>query len=322
MGTPGRPRCPATMIRRKHHDPYSQEEAADLEALALGDSGTGAALEANEGKAWVMRPPIVADCNTVGILSTEELEAWVNSLSSLEELTLSGQNLAHLIPSHGPFIPWDLFQDPQAQAARKIRVGDLLPPGDAGLRSKRWHSTAQLSTPMMLEVEPKFCCKYGPADYNEQEMTALAELENAKSAEAVEAAFQNIGALDEDGFHPRIVRALYDKIHGLARGGRADGPREANALTKMAARLAVAGQEGGVVGSRVAGMELKRDPQQKLCLRQTREEAQGAQDQLEDLFGEKAAARGVQHLLRSDIGVSETPPCFLANQKQLTCRYS
>ena len=54
-GTPGRPRCPATMIRRKHHDPYSQEEAADLEALALGDSGTGAALEANEGKAWAVQ---------------------------------------------------------------------------------------------------------------------------------------------------------------------------------------------------------------------------------------------------------------------------
>ncbi|CAE7312242.1 unnamed protein product [Symbiodinium microadriaticum] len=262
-GTPGRPRCPATMIRRKHHDPYSQEEAADLEALALGDSGTGAALEANEGKAWVMRPPIVADCNTVGILSTEELEAWVNSLSSLEELTFSGQNLAHLIPSHGPFIPWDLFQDPQAQAARKIRVGDLLPPGDAGLRSKRWH---RCPVPCLQSRRrgklggdiygmkgttegqtTKVFCKYGPADYNEQEMTALAELENAKSAEAVEAAFQNIGALDEDGFHPRIVRALYDKIHGLARGGRADGPREANALTKMAARLAVAGQEGGVM---------------------------------------------------------------------------
>ncbi|CAE7531912.1 unnamed protein product [Symbiodinium microadriaticum] len=76
-------------------------------------------------------------------------------------------------------------------------------------------------TPMMLEVEAgegqttKVFCKYGPAAYNEQEMTALAELENAKSAEAVETAFQDIGALDENGFHPRIVRALYDKFTAL-----------------------------------------------------------------------------------------------------------
>ncbi|CAE7876366.1 hypothetical protein AK812_SmicGene23307 [Symbiodinium microadriaticum] len=182
-------------------------------------------------------------------------------------------------------------------------------------------------------------------------MTALAELENVNSAEAVEAAFQNIGALDEDGFHPRIVRALYDKFTALhEEAGKlleshadflamwddgAHGTHRCHPTSTLfffsasfnpdwkVARTAQGSKRpdkdgrlpgrsrGRGRGKSGRGNGAKKRPAAEALSATDKEVAQGVQDQLEDLFGETAASRGVQHLLRSDIGVSETPPCTL-----------
>ena len=85
-------------------------------------------------------------------------------------------------------------------------------------------SLARLMTdkqPMMHEVccsenaKTQVFCKYGPADFCVDDMAALAHLEAATSPEDVQAVFRQIGALDEEGFHPRKVAHLYEKYTAL-----------------------------------------------------------------------------------------------------------
>ncbi|CAE7338928.1 unnamed protein product [Symbiodinium sp. CCMP2592] len=58
-------------------------------------------------------------------------------------------------------------------------------------------------------------CKYGPSDFNAVEMEALSDLVRSTCSAQVDAAFQRIGALDENGFHPRRVSATYEKFTAL-----------------------------------------------------------------------------------------------------------
>ena len=75
--------------------------------------------------------------------------------------------------------------------------------------------------PLMLEFNTgqenatMVFCKYGPSDFNAVEIKAFSDVVQSTSSAIVDAAFQKIGALDEEGFHPRLVSATYEKFTAL-----------------------------------------------------------------------------------------------------------
>ena len=194
------------------------------------------------------------------------------------------------------------------------------------------------------------------------------------SSATVDAAFQKIGALDEEGFHPRLVSATYEKFTALyeeegrlleshqdywQRGmtehflhvsttnfgatlpeafsslvprstptgrsrGRPKGVKRTSGAGESPARGRSRGRgsrkrpavDGTAAGgcSRGGGRSSRKRPVAD-------EIATGVEQQLEDLFGEKAASRGLEHLLGSgfagDTTAPATPPQVAARLESL-----
>ena len=204
-------------------------------------------------------------------------------------------------------------------------------------------------------------CKYGPVDFDAVEMEALSDLVRSTSSSTVDAAFQKIGALDENGFHPRRVTAVYEKFTALyEEEGRlleshrdywqcgmtehflhvskanfgATLPEAFSSLVprstptgrlrgrpKGARRTSGAGESPARGRSRGRGSRKRPAADGTAPSGRSRgrgrssrkrpaadEVATGVEQQLEDLFGEKAASRGVEHLLGSGFASDTTAP--------------
>ena len=234
--------------------------------------------------------------------------------------------------------------------------------------------------PLMLEFNTgqenatMVFCKYGPSDFNAVEMEAFSDLVQSTSSATVDAAFQKIGALDEEGFRPRLVSATYEKFTALyeeegrlleshqdywQRGmtehflhvyttnfgatlpeafsslvprstptgrsrGRPKGVKRTSGAGESPARGRSRGRgsrkrpaaDGTAAGgcSRGGGRSSRKRPVAD-------EIATGVEQQLEDLFGEKAASRGLEHLLGSgfagDTTAPATPPQVAARLESL-----
>ena len=204
-------------------------------------------------------------------------------------------------------------------------------------------------------------CKYGPVDFDAVEMEALSDLVRSTSSSTVDAAFQQIGALDENGFHPRRVTAVYEKFTALyEEEGRlleshrdywqcgmtehflhvskanfgATLPEAFSSLVprstptgrlrgrpKGARRTSGAGESPARGRSRGRGSRKRPAADGTAPSGRSRgrgrssrkrpaadEVATGVEQQLEDLFGEKAASRGLEHLLGSGFASDTTAP--------------
>ena len=220
--------------------------------------------------------------------------------------------------------------------------------------------------PLMLqfnteEKTTQVFCKYGPVDFDAVEMEALSDLVRSTSSSTVDAAFQQIGALDENGFHPRRVTAVYEKFTALyeEEGGLLQSHRDywqcgmtehflhvskANfgatlpeAFSSLVPRSTPTGRlrgrpkgarrTSGAGESPARGRSRGRGSRKRPAAdgtapsgrsrgrgRSSRkrpaadEVATGVEQQLEDLFGEKAASRGVEHLLGSGFASDTTAP--------------
>ncbi|CAE6943201.1 unnamed protein product [Symbiodinium natans] len=191
------------------------------------------------------------------------------------------------------------------------------------------------------ENATKVFCKYGPSDYNAVEMEALFELERSTSSATVDAALQKIGALDADGFHPRRVSATYEKFtalyeeegqlleshrdfwqrgvteHYIHVSTKNLGAKLPEVFSSLVPRTTPTGrprgrpkgikrpsrdsESAGRGRSRGRGRGSKKRPAADGI-------ATGVEQQLEDLFGEKAASHGLEHLLGSDFAGDTTAP--------------